>query len=68
MNWLIPDAEIEDSTDTFARGTAGFDKVTVVGIKKLVDVATLPENGEFAFRAAGLLGRRQQPQSGLHRG
>jgi hypothetical protein len=68
VNRLIPDAEIEDSTDTFARRIAGFDKVTVVGIKKLVDVATLPESDEFAPRAAGLLGRRQQPQSGLHRG
>ena len=48
MNRLVPDAEIEGFTDAFARRIAAFDKVAVVGIKKLVDVATLPEDSEFA--------------------
>jgi enoyl-CoA hydratase/carnithine racemase len=48
VNRLIPDAEIEGFTDSFARRIATFDKVVVAGIKKLVDVATLPENAEFA--------------------
>jgi hypothetical protein len=48
VNRLIPDAEIEGFTDVFARRVAAFDKVAVVGIKKLVDVATLPEDDEFA--------------------
>jgi enoyl-CoA hydratase/carnithine racemase len=48
VNRVIPDAEIEDATDAFARRIAAFDKVAVTGIKKLVDVATLPANGEFA--------------------
>jgi len=52
----------------FARRIAAFGKVAVVGIKKPVDVATLPENDEFAPRAAGLLRRRQQPLSGLRLG
>ncbi|MFD3486142.1 enoyl-CoA hydratase/isomerase family protein [Streptomyces sp. NPDC058665] len=47
VNRLIPDAEIEDSTDAFARRIAAFDKVAITGIKKLVDVATLPEDSEF---------------------
>jgi enoyl-CoA hydratase/carnithine racemase len=47
VNRLIPDAEIEDFTDTFARRIAAFDKVAITGIKKLVDVATLPEDSEF---------------------
>jgi enoyl-CoA hydratase/carnithine racemase len=47
-NRVIPDAEIEDVTDAFARRIAVFDKVAVTGIKKLVDVATLPADGEFA--------------------
>jgi hypothetical protein len=34
--------------DAFARRIAAFDKVAVVGIKKLVDVATLPDDTEFA--------------------
>ena len=48
VNRVIPDAEIEGFTDAFARRIAAFDKVAVAGIKKLVDVATLPEDTEFA--------------------
>jgi len=48
VNRLIPDTEIEDFTDAFARRIAAFDKGAVAGIKKLVDVATLPDNEEFA--------------------
>jgi enoyl-CoA hydratase/carnithine racemase len=47
VNRLVPDAGIEDFTDAFARRIAAFDKVAVTGIKKLVDVATLPEDTEF---------------------
>jgi len=48
VNRLIPDADIEDFVDDFARRIATFDKVAVAGIKKLVDVATLPTDAEFA--------------------
>jgi enoyl-CoA hydratase/carnithine racemase len=48
VNRVIPDAEIEAFTDAFAHRIAAFDKVAVVGIKKLVDMATLPKDGEFA--------------------
>jgi enoyl-CoA hydratase/carnithine racemase len=48
VNRLVPDADIEDFTDAFARRIAAFDKVAVSGIKKLVDVATLPADEEFA--------------------
>jgi enoyl-CoA hydratase/carnithine racemase len=48
VNRVIPDDEIEGFTDAFARRIAAFDKVAVAGIKKLVDVATLPEDAEFA--------------------
>jgi enoyl-CoA hydratase/carnithine racemase len=48
VNRVIPDGEIEDFTDAFARRIAAFDKVAVTGIKKLVDTATLPANEEFA--------------------
>lgn len=48
VNRVIPDGEIEGVTDAFARRVAAFDRVAVAGIKKLVDVATLPEDGEFA--------------------
>ena len=48
VNRVIPDDEIEGFTDAFARRIAAFDKVAVAGIKKLVDVATLPDDAEFA--------------------
>jgi enoyl-CoA hydratase/carnithine racemase len=48
VNRMVPDAEIEAFTDAFARRIASFDKVAVAGIKKLVDVATLPADAEFA--------------------
>jgi enoyl-CoA hydratase/carnithine racemase len=48
VNRVIADAEIEAFTDAFARRIAAFDKVAVTGIKKLVDVATLPDDQEFA--------------------
>ena len=48
VNRVLPDAEIEDATDAFARRIAAFDKVALTGIKNLVDVATLPADGEFA--------------------
>jgi enoyl-CoA hydratase/carnithine racemase len=48
VNRVIPDAEIESFTDAFARRIAAFDTVAVAGIKKLVDVATLPDQEEFA--------------------
>ena len=68
VNRLIPDAEIEGFTDAFARRIAAFDKVAVAGIKKLVDVATLPEDDEFAPRAAGVLRhRRPSGEPTVHR-
>jgi len=48
VNRVIPDTVIEGFTDAFARRIAAFDKVAVTGIKKLVDVATLPGDDEFA--------------------
>jgi enoyl-CoA hydratase/carnithine racemase len=48
VNRLIPDHEIRDFSDAFARRIAAFDRVAVAGIKHLVDVATLPSDDEFA--------------------
>jgi enoyl-CoA hydratase/carnithine racemase len=48
VNRVVPDDEIERFTDAFARRIATFDKAAIAGIKKLVDLATLPEDGEFA--------------------
>jgi enoyl-CoA hydratase/carnithine racemase len=62
VNRLIPDAEIEDFTDAFARRIAAFDKVAVAGIKKLVDVATLPDNDELAAGLQAYFGTVGRPE------
>jgi enoyl-CoA hydratase/carnithine racemase len=48
VNRVVPDHEIEDFTDAFARRIAVFDQVAVAGIKKLVDPPTLPAEEELA--------------------
>ena len=47
VNRIVADTQIEDFTDAFARRIAAFDKTAVAGIKKLVDVATLPGDDEL---------------------
>jgi enoyl-CoA hydratase/carnithine racemase len=47
VNRLVPDAQIEEFTDAFARRIAAFEKLAVAGIKQLVDTATLPDDEEF---------------------
>jgi enoyl-CoA hydratase/carnithine racemase len=63
VNRVIPDAEIEDFTDAFARRIAAFDKVAIAGIKKLVDVATLPGNDELAAGLAAYFGTAGRPET-----
>src|SRR5215510_573466 len=48
VNRVVPDDEIEEFADAFARRIASFEKVAVAGIQGLVDVPTLPESEEFA--------------------
>jgi enoyl-CoA hydratase/carnithine racemase len=63
VNRLIPDAEIEEFTDTFARRIEVFDKVAVAGIKKLIDVATLPADEEFAPGLAAYFATAGRPEN-----
>jgi enoyl-CoA hydratase/carnithine racemase len=63
VNRLIPDADIDDFTDAFARRIAAFDKVAVAGIKKLVDVGTLPDDDEFAPGLQAYFATAGRPQN-----
>ena len=63
VNRVIPDAEIEDFTDAFARRIAAFDKVALAGIKKLVDVATLPDDAEFAAALTAYFATAGRPEN-----
>ncbi len=48
VNRVVPDADLEEFTDRFARRVASFDKDAVSGIKQLVDVPSLPSEAELA--------------------
>jgi len=63
VNRLVPDIQIESFTDTFARRIASFDRVSVTGIKKLVDVATLPDDEEFAPGLAAYFATAGRPEN-----
>jgi hypothetical protein len=62
VNRLVPDTDIGDFTDALARRIATFDKVAVSGIKKLVDVATLPADDEFAAGLDAYFATAGRPQ------
>ncbi len=74
VNRLVPDDEIEAFTDAFARRVASFEKVAVSGIKRLMDVATLPDDDEFGaglqayFATAGRPENRRLVQTLFDRG
>jgi enoyl-CoA hydratase/carnithine racemase len=63
INRVIPDSEIEGFTDAFARRIAAFDKVALTGIKKLVDVATLPDDAEFAAALKAYFATAGRPEN-----
>jgi len=63
VNRVIPDTEIEGFTDAFARRIATFDKVALTGIKKLVDVATLPDDAEFAAALTAYFATAGRPET-----
>lgn len=62
VNRLVPDADLEQVTDAFARRIAAFDKVAVAGIKQLVDVATLPADDELARGLAAYFATAGRPE------
>jgi enoyl-CoA hydratase/carnithine racemase len=74
VNRVVPDADIAEVTDAFARRIAAFDKVAIAGIKKLVDTATPPGDEEFApgleayFATAGRPANRSFTQQLLSNG
>jgi enoyl-CoA hydratase/carnithine racemase len=47
INRVVPDGELDDFVDRFARRIAGFDKTAIAGAKALLDLASLPADEEF---------------------
>lgn len=62
VNRVLPDAELDDFVDRLARRIAAFDKVAVSGIKRLVDVASLPEDAEIGPGLAAFFATAGRPE------
>ena len=63
VNRVVPDAELDDFVDRFARRISAFDKVAVSGPKHLVDVASLPDDAEFAPGLAAFFATSGRPEN-----
>jgi enoyl-CoA hydratase/carnithine racemase len=63
VNRVVPDAELEEFTDRFARRIAAFEKVVVAGIKHLVDVASLPDDAELGQGLAAFFATSGRPEN-----
>jgi len=61
VNRAIPDAELDGFVDTMARRIASFEHQTVVDIKKLVDVASLPPDAEMQVGWDAFISSVQRP-------
>ncbi|NIK61374.1 enoyl-CoA hydratase/isomerase family protein [Kribbella shirazensis] len=61
VNRVLPDNELDDFVDRFARRIAGFDKTVIVGAKALLDLASLPADEEFGPGMAALLRTAWRP-------
>ncbi|SDZ52627.1 Enoyl-CoA hydratase/carnithine racemase [Asanoa ishikariensis] len=53
VNRALPDAELNDFVDRFARRIAGFEKEAIVGTKNLVNRVDLPSDDEFVAALNG---------------
>ncbi|WP_127502664.1 enoyl-CoA hydratase/isomerase family protein [Actinoplanes solisilvae] len=62
VNRVIPDADISEFVDGFARRIAAFDRVAVSGIKNLVNEATLPADVELAEGLKAYFGTAGRPE------
>jgi len=47
INRALPDGELEDFVEAFARRLSNFDKRAIAEVKKLIDGPTLPSLSEF---------------------
>ena len=63
VNRVVPDDELDEVVDRFARRIASFDKVAVSGIKQLVDVASLPKDAELAPGLAAFFATSGRPDN-----
>jgi enoyl-CoA hydratase/carnithine racemase len=63
VNRVVPDAELSEFVDAFARRIAGFDKTAVARTKALIDAASLPADDEFAPGLSAFFQTSGRPES-----
>ena len=63
VNRALPDAELDHFVDALARRIAGFDKLSIAAIKRLVDIPTLPSDFEIGAEWAAFLDSAHRPQA-----
>jgi enoyl-CoA hydratase/carnithine racemase len=66
VNRVLPEGELDDFVDTFARRIAGFDKAAVSGTKKFVDAATAIPAEDYAAALAAFRRTAGRPETADH--
>lgn len=68
VNRVLPEAELDEFVDAFAQRVARFDRVAVVRTKELVNVASLPQDQEFAPGLTAFFQTSGRPENAAHVG
>jgi enoyl-CoA hydratase/carnithine racemase len=66
VNRVLPEDELDDFVDTFARRVAGFSKAGVSGTKEFVDGATAIPAGDYAAALAAFKRTAGRPENTDH--
>lgn len=66
VNRVLPEGELDDFVDTFARRIAGFSKAGVSGTKAFVDAATAIPAGDYAAAMAAFRRTAGRPENADH--
>jgi enoyl-CoA hydratase/carnithine racemase len=66
VNRVLPEGELDDFVDTFARRIAGFSKAGVSGAKEFVDAATAIPAGDYAAALAAFRRTAMRPENADH--
>jgi enoyl-CoA hydratase/carnithine racemase len=66
VNRVLPEDELDDFVDTFARRIAGFSKAGVAGTKAFVDAATAIPAGDHAAAMAAFRRTSMRPENADH--
>ena len=63
VNRVLPEGELDDFVDTFARRIASFDKAAISGTKEFVDAATAIPASDYAASVAAFRRTAGRPET-----